>query len=376
MTKILVIEDETILRQEIVEWLTLEGYDALGAENGVVGVELAFRHIPDLIISDITMPLLDGYGVLLELQSNAKTANIPFIFVTARASYDDVRTGMNLGADDYITKPFTRLQLLEAVSIRLDKKYLQEKKHQYELEQWKMALNEEREQRLLKARLMGMFSHDFRNPLASILASSSIIRNYEDRLTPERKVHHLDQIDGSVHLLLQMLDDMLIVAEMENGRLEFRPEPIDLRHFMKRIIEEFQLIHNKTHLIIFESNFDNIVAVDPKLFRQIVTNLISNAIKYSPAGSEVLISLAENNGSIELLVADQGMGISEDDREHLFEAFYRAENAKNMKGTGLGLSIVKYALDLHGGTIDILNNEAGGTTFSIKLATTPIREGR
>src|SRR5260221_10488792 len=119
MTKILVIEDEAILRGEVAEWLTFEGYDVISAGDGVAGVECAFRDLPDLIISDITMPRLDGYGVLLEMHANAATAHIPFILVTARASHDDIRQGMALGADDYITKPFSRLELLQAVQARL-----------------------------------------------------------------------------------------------------------------------------------------------------------------------------------------------------------------------------------------------------------------
>src|SRR4051812_30714393 len=102
-------------------WLNYEGYEVISAENGLEGVAQATKHLPDLIVCDVTMPYLDGFGVLLEVHSNPTTARIPFIFVTARASHADVRHGMNLGADDYITKPFTRLQLLEAIKSRLNK---------------------------------------------------------------------------------------------------------------------------------------------------------------------------------------------------------------------------------------------------------------
>src|SRR5258707_7424131 len=122
MTQILVIEDETMLREEVLDWLTFEGYEAVGAQDGLVGVETAAEHRPDLIICDITMPRLDGYGVLLEIQANPATIGIPFIFVTARASQEDTRKGMASGADDYITKPFTRLDLLQAVKAPLEKK--------------------------------------------------------------------------------------------------------------------------------------------------------------------------------------------------------------------------------------------------------------
>lgn len=115
MTKILLIEDEAPLRTEVAEWLVFEDYDVMQAGDGVAGVEAAFAHAPDLILCDIMMPRLDGYGVLLEVNSNPSTAATPFIFLTAKASHDDFRGGMSSGADDYITKPFTREELLSAI---------------------------------------------------------------------------------------------------------------------------------------------------------------------------------------------------------------------------------------------------------------------
>ena len=122
MPKILIIEDETFLRHEVVEWLILEDYEALSAQDGVVGIETALREQPDLIVCDITMPRLDGYSVLSEIRGNSTTANTPFIFITARAAQDCIRKAMDLGADDYITKPFTRLEFLQAIQILLTKK--------------------------------------------------------------------------------------------------------------------------------------------------------------------------------------------------------------------------------------------------------------
>src|SRR5689334_13856266 len=122
MTKILIIEDEQILREEVTKWLQLEDYETFNAPDGLAGISEALAHKPDLIICDITMPLLDGHGVLLELRANPVTVDTPFIFVTARAAYEDVRQGMDLGADDYIIKPFGRVELLQAVRTRLGKK--------------------------------------------------------------------------------------------------------------------------------------------------------------------------------------------------------------------------------------------------------------
>src|SRR5262245_26156190 len=134
MHKVLVIEDEAPLREEIHDWLQFENYEVLEAADGVAGVELALKHYPDIIISDIRMPRLDGYGALLEIRSHAATTHIPFIFLTAKATREDIRTGMNLGADDYLTKPFTHKELLQAVQSRLEKKTAQEQEYQQHID--------------------------------------------------------------------------------------------------------------------------------------------------------------------------------------------------------------------------------------------------
>ena len=210
MTKILVIEDEEPLREEILEWLGFEDFEAFGASDGVEGVEAALRIIPDLIVCDIMMPRLDGYGTLLELRTDLSTASIPFIFLTARADRKSVRYGMELGADDYLTKPFTRQELFQAIRTRLDKRTTQDREYIQQIDNLHEAINQEREQRILKSRLISMFSHDFRNSLAAILSSNSLLRDYSERMTAERRRTHMNQIEASVRLLLHMLDEMIM----------------------------------------------------------------------------------------------------------------------------------------------------------------------
>lgn len=365
--RVLIIEDETGLREEVIQWMELEGYEVFSATDGVAGVNEAFQHQPDLIVCDITMPLLDGHGVLLELRANQSTSAIPFIFVTARSSHEDVRKGMSLGADDYITKPFTRVELLQAVQIRLEKKALQEQHHQYEVKQWQQAFEQEREQRQLKAKLVAMFSHDFRNPLAVIMSSIGIVRDYADRIDELHRVKHLNRAEASIRQLLQMLDDMLVVSQMETGNLDFKPEQLKIKEFLQRIVEEFHIIHGETHSLVFESEFSDIVMADPRLLHQIAANLISNAIKYSPQGSEIRIFLECDNGQVVVMVRDQGIGIPEADQQRLFTAFQRASNVGGVSGTGLGLVIVKQAVDLHGGSIELGSKVGVGTTVTVKI---------
>ncbi|NWJ47238.1 MAG: response regulator [Chloroflexi bacterium] len=367
MVKILVIEDEEQIREEVMDWLQFEGYEVSGAANGRLGLEAIQREVPDLIICDIAMPELDGHDVLIEVRSNSTLNHIPFVFLTAAADHDAVRKGMTLGADDYLTKPFTHAEVLNTIRTRLEKRAAQEKQMQSQIEILNTALSEEREKRLLNSRLVAMFSHDFRNPLTCILSSSDILRNYETRLSTEQKAQQFDLINGSVYLLLQMLEDMLMVAEMERNHLEYAPRQLDLKAFVKDLIDEFRLIDQDSHILTFHSGLQGSVEADSKLIRQILTNLISNAIKYSTVRSEVIVTLSEKYNKINLVVEDQGIGIPEEGLANLFEPFYRATNAKNVKGTGLGLSIVKECVECHSGSIRVESQLGKGTIFAVEL---------
>ncbi len=367
MTKILLIEDEGPLRTEVAEWLTFEGYDVVQAEDGIKGVDLAFSYLPDLILCDIMMPRLDGYGVLLEINSNPATVATPFIFLTAKASHEDLRGGMTSGADDYITKPFTLQELLVAIQRQLDKRLAREQWHKREVQQLHDALAQEHEQRIVKAKLVGMFSHDFRNPLSTILSSNSLLRDYADRLDEQKRLTHLHRIDASARQLLQMLDDMMIVTQMEAGSLQFSPEALYINQIIQDIVEEFQAINSESCTVKFESQFNDIVLVDVRLIRQIASNLISNAIKYSPPAAEISVTLEADGGNCVLTIQDYGIGIEAEDQERLFNAFQRGSNVGRVTGTGLGLAIVKQAVCLHGGTIQLESALGEGTTVKVTI---------
>ncbi len=368
--KIVIIEDDQHIRDEVADWLRFEGYEVIGAENGRVGLEATIREVPDLILCDIAMPEMDGRRVLLEVRSNPLLNRIPFIFVTASASRELVRQGMDMGADDYIVKPFSHAEILNAVRSRLEKHASQDIVLQDQLEVLSSELAEEREKRRLKSRLVAMFSHDFRNPLASILSSIELLRTYETRLSQEQKRGQLDRMERSIRLLIQMLDDMLLVAQMESGRLNYDPQLVDVSDLTKGIVTEFQFVYKRTHKLHFHSNVHHLWRIDPMLFRQILNNLISNAVKYSPSGGDVEIDLTEHEETLELVVEDHGIGIPEEDIPHLIEPFHRASNAIDIKGTGLGLSIVKQAAHICGGTVHVDSTLGEGTRFVVTLPRT------
>ncbi|NJL94392.1 MAG: hybrid sensor histidine kinase/response regulator [Anaerolineae bacterium] len=369
MARIIIIEDEAGIRSEVAEWLQFEGYEVDDAANGRRGLETIYQHAPDLILCDIAMPEMDGHEVLINVRADPALTHIPFIFLTAAADRDTLRKGMNLGADDYLTKPFTHAEVIGAVRSRLEKKAAQDKPLQDYLSELNSALSEEREQRLLKSRLVGMFSHDFRLPLTSILACSGILRNYADRLTHERKLEQLDRIDGAVHMLIQMLDDMLLITQMDQGHLSIVSEPIDLVSLIQTLVEEFRLIDRSAHSFSIHHTNPPEIEADPRLMRQALTNLLGNALKYSPAETEISIRLEENQGQLVLSIQDHGIGVPPENLSTLFEPFERASNARHIKGTGLGLAIVRECVEQHSGQVWLESQLGQGTTFFVALPT-------
>ncbi|MCA9916297.1 MAG: response regulator [Anaerolineales bacterium] len=367
MTTILVIEDETPIREEVMDWLRFEDFEVFGAENGRIGLELAHAKRPQLILCDIAMPDMNGHEVLLTVRSTPELSNIPFIFLTAAADRESMRIGMDLGADDYITKPFTHAEVLNAIQARLQKQAKQENQQQQQVEMLNAAFLEEQKKRLLKSRLLAMFSHDFRNPLTLILMASDILSEGDKFLPPHRKQQQHERIRGSVHRLLQMLDDMLMVAEMESGFLKFTPQTIHLPSLIEQTINEFHLIDQHAHELTFNNQLKRAVPADAKLFRQILTNLLSNALKYSPHQSEICVELYEEDDTLTLEVIDQGIGIPKESFPYLFDPFHRAKNAEHVKGTGLGLTIVKECVEHHQGKIEIYSQLDQGTQFIVRL---------
>lgn len=235
----------------------------------------------------------------------------------------------------------------------------------------RQALEKERELSDLKSRFSSMVSHEFRTPLSVILSSSDLLRSYSDRMTPERRDQQLESIQQQVRRLVTMLDDILALGKAQTVGLDFTPVPIDVRDFCEDIVVELRPTAT-THQFHFDASGDCYdTFADVKLLRQAITNLLSNAIKYSPEGSSVYIRLSCEHEHILIKIQDEGSGISQEDQQHLFEAFFRAKNVLSIPGSGLGLPIVKRAIEAHGGAIVCESKLDQGTTFTLSLPLVP-----
>jgi PAS domain S-box-containing protein len=230
------------------------------------------------------------------------------------------------------------------------------------------ALEREKELGELKARFSSTVSHEFRTPLAVIQSSTGILQSYIDRLSVEKRKEHLDKIASQIQRLTKLMDEVLLLSKSDAVDLNFKPLPTDVVALANAIIEEVVASSAQNHRVDFHHEGScSDMPVDEALFRHILQNLLTNALKYSPETSPVTIHLICNESGIQLMVQDHGIGIPLESQRRLFETFYRASNVGNISGTGLGLAIVKRAVEAHHGTIQYESVEGQGTTFWVRL---------
>lgn len=232
----------------------------------------------------------------------------------------------------------------------------------------RQALAQEQELSFLKSRIISTISHEYRTPLTTIGSSAQMLEKYRHKLNEEQQLKHLRRIQAAVSHLTALVSDVLFLNKAEFEKLEFQPESIELVNFFREVIEELQAGATNSCQLTFE-NFEGNIPFqgDVKLLRQLLTNLVSNAVKYSPGGGRVLVRLYSKENNVVFTVSDQGIGIPQEDQHKLFESFERASNVGTIQGTGLGLSIVKKGVDLHGGTIAVESELDVGTTFTVSL---------
>ncbi|MBA3680375.1 MAG: PAS domain-containing sensor histidine kinase [Bacteroidetes bacterium] len=229
------------------------------------------------------------------------------------------------------------------------------------------ALDKEKELNELKSRFVSMASHEFRTPLTTMMSSLSLVTKYGEQNDKENQVKHVSKIKTSINNLTDILNDFLSVSKLEEGKVENMPEEINLKTFMHEVITEMRSMALSNQIIIQEHTGSENAAFDKKVLKNILFNLISNAIKFSPEGGSIEVKTQVLNSSVKISIKDSGIGISKDDQKHLFERFFRAHNATHIQGTGLGLNIVARYVDLMGGTIDFESKENEGTVFTIVI---------
>lgn len=233
-----------------------------------------------------------------------------------------------------------------------------------------LALEKERELNELKSRFVSMASHEFRTPLSTILSSVNLLRKQQVIEEQERREKHLNRIRASVQNLTAILNDFLSLDKLEEGLVQVNVKKFSINLLLNDLVEEIEGLKKTGQTIVFEEQDQCEVNADEQMLRNVMINLISNALKYSPEHSEVKVRCSNLKSTIEIAVIDSGIGIPKEEQEHLFGRFFRATNAFNIQGTGLGLHIVKRYVDLLNGDIRFESSPELGTTFIVSLPKT------
>jgi len=229
------------------------------------------------------------------------------------------------------------------------------------------ALNKERELSEIKSRFVSMASHEFRTPLSTVLSSASLLSKYKTTEEQESRNRHIEKIKSSVKHLNDILEDFLSLGKLDEGKIDAQPDLFDLKEFIEESVDEMKgLLKNGQHILV-EYNGDTSAYTDNKLLKNVIFNLITNAIKFSGENSTIELKSKVKNGTVQITIVDHGIGISQGDQQHLFSSFFRGANASNIQGTGLGLHIVKRYIDLLNGDVHLHSELNKGTTITVNI---------
>ncbi len=363
---ILIIDDNKHIRTQINLVLKLEGYQTFMASNGTEGVQTAREVMPNLIICDIMMPELDGYGVLGMLRGNAMTADIPFLFLSAKAEKQDIRQGMNLGADDYLWKPFSTEDLLKAIEARLDR---------YETTKRILSgkISALASVSLTRDKFLSLMTHDLKSAFTGILGLAELLSAKHHGMAQEEFNETITLMNETAQSTYGLLDSFLEWSRLQIGGMNATPSKFDIHLIGQRTLS--LLAANAKHKNIAVVNAipeEMFVWADTRMVEAILRNLLYNALKFTNRGGSITISAAndeDEDDKVRIAVHDTGIGISEDDIVRLLqpESEFTTLGTFGEKGTGLGVLFCRELAERNNGMLSIHSEKGAGSTFSFTL---------
>ena len=358
MKKILVIDDDSAVMALTTKTLESRGFRTLTAENGVVGLEMAKKHLPDLIICDIQMPQLNGYETLAALRQDPTTAAIPFVFLTGLAERKQFRQGMGLGADDYLTKPFSVPELMAAVNARLEKQAVVQRKSEKKLED-------------LRGNIGMALPHELLTPLNGILGFASIMLDEGAVFQPQEIRDFAQNIQVSALRLHRLIENFIIYSEIELAKSDSK-KMRELREtgptFTQEIIaasvkERAATVGREQDLTLDTRECG--VAMAPNYFKKIVDELADNAFKFSGAATPVRVASGVSSGRFQLVVSDRGRGMTAQQIADIGAHMQFERRFYEQQGVGRGLIIARRLAELHGW--DFLIESTPGTQTTVQV---------
>ena len=375
---VLLIEDnlaEARLLHEVLKGATRQEFKLVHTKRLKDALNELETQTFNIILLDLTLPDSQGLDSLAPIID--QNSHIPIVVLTNMNDEELAIEAVRKGAQDYLVKRHITLDILvRSICYAIERKQMEEKLREANqilekrVEERTVQLLKAQELNQLKSEFVSMLSHDFRNPLNTILLSAGLLEDSYEQLTQEQRVCYFQMIRHAVQDMNQLLSEVLLLGKADSGKLKTNFNELDLKYFCQQIINSLHLSFEEKNQILlnFEGDFQTELELwDEKLLWHILHNLLSNALKYSPEGGKIFVDIIAEKRSVIFRIQDQGIGISQESQKHLFEPFYRADNVDNISGTGLGLSIVHKCVEAYEGTIRVESELNRGTTFTVIL---------
>ena len=364
MARILVIDDEPSIRETILVNLRKSGFETLSAVNGAEGIKIAKTQVPDVIICDVRMELVSGYEMLSVIRSDTMTAAIPFILITAEDSRTSMRQGMELGADDYLVKPFTGAEIVAAVNSQLQKRHL-------------ALLHAEQKVNELRAQLSTSIPHELRTPLNGILGYADIMRKQYEELEPAEVAQMSERIYKNARRLHRLVENFLLYAQLEileTDQVKLASLKKNRADGVAKIIDT--IARQKTYEAARSTDLnlklrDADIAMSSDYITRIFEELFDNALRFSKKGSPILVHADANGTFFVLTIADQGRGMTQQQVREI--GAYKQFDRKiyEQQGSGLGLAVSKKLAEIHGGSLSVESESGKRTTVTVSIPLAP-----
>lgn len=360
--KVLIVDDVQENIKVIGTFLRRTGIKISIAQNGEQAIKTAESVMPDIIIMDINMPVMDGYQATKIIKSNETTREIPVIIATARAMTEDIIEGYKVGAVDYVTKPInpTELVLKIATQLELRKKTIELKKTNEDLQ----------DANYTKDKFVSLISHDLRSPFSGILGLFDVLEKDFDTLEKDEVREYIDALNHSLHGHYNLMENLLKWGNFQIGRFKVNKSSENVYSLIERCMNNFKLsAQNKSIDLTIEGDNPLIFSFDQQMTYSIIHNLISNALKYTNEGGTISVKIDSDERFVLLSVSDTGLGMGQEVIEKLFKPgeLRTTPGTRNESGTGLGLVLCKEMALKQGGDISVDSKVGHGTTFTIKL---------
>ena len=363
---IVLADDNNDMRRYVQKTLTDAGYLVTACVNGAQALErLRSGDLPDLVVSDVMMPLVDGFALLSEVRSESRMRELPFILLSARAGEEARIEGLAAGADDYIVKPFSGRELLARVEGAISLARLRREGGERDSE-LRLRIEADRN----KDEFLAMLAHELRNPLAPISAAAELMGL--GLLDADRLQRTSGIITRQVRHMTALVDDLLDVSRVTRGLVEIERQPLDLQLVVAAAVEQTRpLITGRGHELALHLPAGPVLVLgDYKRLVQVLANLLNNAAKFTPSGGAIVVALAVSEDRVRLSVRDNGIGIAAELTDRIFDLFAQATHTpdRSQGGLGLGLALARKLTELHGGSIGFVSAGAGaGTQFTVEL---------